>query len=96
MSSGELKVNFGALGTVAADIRTRANNIESRLGQLDGDLAPLRADWTGDASEQYQRAKAEWTAAINDMQALLADVGRSVDESNTAYQNADRTNASRW
>lgn len=96
MSNGELKVNFSALTTAAADITTRANNIETRLGQLDTDLSPLKADWTGEASNQYQVAKTQWTNAINDMQALLLEVGRSVGESNDAYQNADRTNASRW
>lgn len=96
MTSGELKVNFGALDTAAGDIRNRANAIQARLDQLDRDLAPLRADWTGSASESYQQAKAKWTAAITDMQALLAEVGSAVAESNTVYQGADRTNAARW
>lgn len=96
MNSGELKVNFGALETAAADIRARASALQGRLDQLDRDLAPLRADWTGDASLSYQRAKEQWTTAISDMQLLLTDVGNSVNESNSAYQTADKTNAARW
>ncbi|MCW2779181.1 MAG: hypothetical protein JWN17_2906 [Frankiales bacterium] len=96
MTSGELKVNFGALGTAAADIRSRANALQSRLDRLDQDLAPLRADWTGDASASYQTAKAQWTAAITDMQQLLSDVGHAVETSNSEYQGADKANANRW
>ncbi len=91
-----MKVTFGALDTAAADIGARAGSIRSRLDQLDGELAPLRADWTGAASESYQRAKAEWTAAITDMQALLAEVGAKVSQSNADYQAAESQNQARW
>ena len=96
MNAGELKVTFGALDTAAADIQTSANQIRSRLDQLDSELAPLRADWTGAASEAYQTAKAEWTRAITDMQALLAQIGTAVNQSNADYQSAERANQSRW
>ena len=96
MTTGQLKVTFGALDTAAADISAKAGSIQSRLDQLDGELAPLRSDWTGSASESYQRAKAEWTAAITDMQALLAQVGTAVRQSNSDYQSAESQNQARW
>jgi WXG100 family type VII secretion target len=96
MDAGQLKVTFGALDTAAGDIQGSANQIQGRLDQLDSELAPLRADWTGQASEAYQTAKAEWTRAMTDMQALLAQVGSAVTQSNSDYQSAERTNQSRW
>ena len=96
MDTGQLKVTFGALDTAAGDIRNGANAIQGRLDRLDSELAPLRADWTGAASESYQRAKAQWTAAITDMQALLAQVGTAVDQSNADYQTAESQNTARW
>lgn len=96
MNAGQLKVNFGGLDVAAADITSGANALEARLAQLESELAPLRADWTGAASESYQVAQAKWNAAINDMKLLLADIGKAVSLSNTDYQTAESRNASRW
>jgi WXG100 family type VII secretion target len=96
MPSGELKVTFGALDATAGDVQGAANQIQGRLDQLDSDLAPLRTDWTGDAQQAYEQAKAEWTRAMTDMQALLAQIGTAVSQSNSDYQTAERANQSRW
>ncbi len=96
MTAGEMKVNFGALDAAAGNIQASARGIQARLDQLDRKLAPLRSDWTGAASEAYQVAKAEWTRAITEMQALLAQVGTAVSTSNSEYQAAERANQGRW
>ena len=96
MNAGELKVNFGGLDTAAADINSSANQIEGRIDQLESELAPLRADWTGAASESYQQAKVKWDAAMADMKTLLAEVGMSVSTSNSDYQATENANQSRW
>jgi WXG100 family type VII secretion target len=91
-----LKVDFGALDAAAADISTRAGQIEARLAQMDQELAPLRADWTGAASEAYQGAKAAWTEAIAEMRQVLGRLGSAVHQSNAAYLAGERLNANRW
>ena len=92
----DLKVNFGALSTAAADIQSSSAKLERILDDMDRSLAPLRASWDGEASTAYTTAKAKWTSAITDMKALLNDVGRKVDSSNTEYQAAERQNTGRW
>jgi early secretory antigenic target protein ESAT-6 len=96
MNAGELKVNFGGLDNAAADIMGSANQIEGRIDQLESELAPLRADWTGSASESYQAAKTKWDAGMADMKALLAEIGQAVTSSNGDYQSTESANASRW
>jgi len=96
VNAGELKVNFGALEAAAQDIQGSARQIQARLDQLDRELQPLRADWTGAAAESYQVAKAEWTRAITDMQALLQQLGVAVSQSNAEYQSAEKVNQGRW
>lgn len=93
---GELKVNFGSLEAAAADIASGARGLESRLDRLESELAPLRSDWTGAASEAYQVAKVEWDRATADINTLLSDLGRAVAQSNTEYQNAENQNRNRW
>ncbi len=90
------KANFGAIDAAAADIQTGANGIETRLQEMDQSLQPLRADWTGAASESYAQAKAQWTTAISDMKQLLVDIGRAVAEGNADYQLAENRNAQRF
>ncbi|WP_182112079.1 MULTISPECIES: WXG100 family type VII secretion target [unclassified Actinotalea] len=92
----DLKVNFSALSTAAADISTGANQIEAKLGDMDRSLQPLRANWSGEASSSYEAAKAKWTSAITDMKALLTDIGRAVDTSGQEYNSTEKNNAARW
>lgn len=93
---GEFKVDFGRLEAGASTISARVRAMETRLQELDSQLAPLRSDWTGDASEGYQQAKAKWTQEIDDMNALLAKMGRAVATSNHGYQEAEKGNAGLW
>lgn len=93
---GDLKVDFGALSAASADITSGANQIQSQLDQMDGSLQPLRADWTGSASEAYQTAKTQWTQAIGDMKQLLADIGNAVSTSHDEYHAGEQRNTGRW
>lgn len=94
--AGELKVNFGGLDAAAGDIASSANQIEGRLDALESELAPLRSDWTGEASMAYQQAKAKWDSAMADMKLLLAEIGSAVTNSNGDYQSTESANTSRW
>lgn len=92
----DLKVNFGALSTAAADIQSSASNLQRILDEMDRSLQPLRANWDGEASGAYTTAKTKWTQAITDMKALLADVGAAVSASNEDYQSTEKANTQRW
>lgn len=92
----DLKVNFSALSTAAADITTGAGRLESTLADMDSQLATLKANWVGDAASAYDGAKVKWTAAITDMKTLLAQIGATVDTSGQDYQATERGNAARW
>jgi early secretory antigenic target protein ESAT-6 len=91
-----LKVTFGALDDTAADISTSSSRLAQRLADLESDLQPLQADWTGEASQAYQQARAEWHAALDELGRLLSAVGGAVRRSNADYLGAERSNAARW
>ena len=94
--SGNLKVNFGALEQASSDIRSGASKIESRIDALESDLSGLKSDWTGEAQTAYLAAKAKWDQGMNDIKALLADIGTAVATSNADYQSAENANRGRW
>lgn len=94
--SGNLKVTFGTLEGAAGNINSGANNIQARLDALESDLAPLRSDWTGEAQGAYTAAKAKWDSAMQDIKALLAEIGGAVSQANADYQQTEKSNSSRW
>ena len=90
---GGMLVHHGSLDQAAEDLRRKAREIDQRLDRLEGELAPLRSDWSGRAQEAYHQAKATWDAAMEEMRQLLDDTGRTVASSNAEYAAADARGA---
>lgn len=51
-----------------------ADQINQRLARLDQDLAALRNDWTGTATESYDAARLAWDSAMRDMAQLIDEL----------------------
>ena len=56
MDHGVLVVNFAALQQAGADIQKALNTLDSQLGQLERDAAPLVASWAGEAQAGVRAA----------------------------------------
>jgi 6 kDa early secretory antigenic target len=93
MSLDGLRVNHAGLDTAAEDLGQAVKSIDDRLNRLEGELAPLRSDWTGNAQQAYEVAKAKWDGAMQDMKTLLADTSNTVSQSNAEYKAADQRGA---
>lgn len=96
MSFDGIRVDHGALDQASMDLKSTAKKIETRLDELENQLAPLASDWTGSAKESYRQAKQTWDTAINEMVALLDQVGMAVSSSNDEYKAADARGAGRF
>jgi WXG100 family type VII secretion target len=92
VDNGVLVVNFAALQQASADIQKALNTLDSQLGQLERDAAPLVASWTGDARQAYEQRQARWRAASQDLQAMLRDIKIAVDESASDYLDTEKRN----
>ena len=93
MNLDGLRVNHAGLDTAAEDMYRTVKDIDDRLNRLEQELAPLRSDWTGNAQQAYQTAKAKWDGAIQEMRDLLADTSAQVHQSNAEYKAADQRGA---
>ncbi|GAB3067853.1 WXG100 family type VII secretion target [Micromonospora schwarzwaldensis] len=93
MEHGVLVVNFAALQQAGADIQRALTTLESQLGQLERDAAPLVASWNGAAREAYEQRQSRWRAASQDMQAMLRDIKLAVEDSATDYLDTEKRNA---
>lgn len=93
MNLDGLRVNHGGLEQAAADLYQAVKDIDDRMARLEGELEPLKSDWTGNAQQQYEVAKRKWNQAIDDMRNLLEDTSRTVNTSNEEYRSADKRGA---
>lgn len=93
MTLDGLRVNHAGLDTAADDLSRTVKEIDSRLNQLEQELAPLRSQWAGDAQQAYKAAKARWDLAIKEMRDVLDETSRTVRQSNAEYRAADQRGA---
>ena len=89
MNLDGLRVNHAGLETAAQDLYATVKDIDDRMNNLERDLAPLQADWSGNAQAAYIQAKTKWDTAIAEMMQLLGDTGNTVGQSNQEYRAAD-------
>lgn len=94
--TGGYKMQFGTVEMAGTDLLTGANNIETKLTEMDSALKPLQADWTGAASEAYIRAKQQWDTALSEMKQLLAEIGKQVVQDAADGQANEKRNEGRW
>lgn len=96
MDINGLRVVHPGLDRAADDLRTAVRRIDERLDRLEGELAPLRHDWSGDAQTAYTTAQATWDRALQEMRDVLDDTGRAVQVANADYRAADLRGARRF
>jgi len=84
-----LKVVHGGLEAAASDLMGIVGRIDTRMQQLEHELAPLRTSWIGDAQGAYAEAKWRCDCAITEMRDLLEETARQVSRSDAEYQAAD-------
>jgi 6 kDa early secretory antigenic target len=92
MNDGVLVVSFPALQQASADIQKALSRLDSQLGQLERDAAPLVSSWDGEAKKAYEQRQARWRSASQDLQAMLRDIKSAVDESAADYQSTEKRN----
>ncbi len=89
-----LVVNFAALQRAGADIQQALGALDTQLGQLERDAAPLVATWDGQARESYDARQATWRRAAEDLSRMLRDIKLAVEESAADYDATERRNTS--
>ena len=92
MHDDMLVVNFPALQQASVDIQKALNTLDTQLGQLERDAAPLIASWDGEARQAYDQRQSRWRAASADLQSMLRDIKRALDDSAADYLSTEKKN----
>jgi 6 kDa early secretory antigenic target len=94
--SGEVAVNFGALGEAQSNIASTSQRVAAELDDLRAFVAQLTAAWEGEARDAYHVQQAKLDQAATELNQVLAQIGTAVGTANDSYQAAERSNTSRF
>lgn len=90
----DIRIDYGAVSAAQENINSGETKLRSSLEQMEGDLAPLREQWGGEASTAYQQAKAQWDNALIGMADVLRQARGMLGSTGSDFQQTD-TNAAR-
>jgi 6 kDa early secretory antigenic target len=94
--SDNIKVTFAELQATQEHTQSTVNAINTSLQDLKQYLAPMVSTWTGAAAESYNAKQAQWDQAANDLNQVLAAIGRALGQANEGFQTTESQNASRF
>ncbi|RSD13296.1 WXG100 family type VII secretion target [Amycolatopsis eburnea] len=78
------ELEFGFAGLVLDRMGSITGELGELLAELETDVEPGLAGWTGAAREEYARAKREWARAAERMPGSLARARAAVEELETS------------
>lgn len=96
MTDPNIKVSFGSLEELSANIHGQVTAIETNLSDLRGQIDKLSTSWEGGASEGFQGVKAKWTTAADELHRTLVKIETAVKTSTDGYMDAEDRNRRRW
>jgi WXG100 family type VII secretion target len=94
MNDDMLVVNFAAMQQAVFDIGHAIELIDSELETLESDATPLTAQWSGTAQQAYRVQHDQWTAAADDLKAILVQISRALMDTTDDYSATEQGNAS--
>lgn len=96
MTSGQITYNHGSIDALVGQVSQASVQLRSTLDDLKQYLAPLVAEWEGDAAVAYQMHQNDWDQAAAALQAMLAEISQAAMQGNQGMAAADRAAARGW
>ncbi len=89
-----IKVSYAAMEQANAQIIQISGTIAEKLDLLQQGLAKMV--WVGGDAEAYARYKRDWDNAVNDLNAILAQIGAAVNTARDNYHGNELANTNLW
>lgn len=80
----------------AVAIKESSRNIADALDALDARVSTLRAAWSGEASEAYDAAQAQWSVQLAEMNRILTQAATAGENSADRYARGRAKIEARW
>jgi early secretory antigenic target protein ESAT-6 len=92
----EIHVDFGSLQAGEQGIRNQYTRLTSTLEQLESDLRPMVASWSGTAQESYLACKKQWDDAALALAQVLNSIAQAVGQAHQNYTGAEQAATRNW
>ncbi len=92
----QIKYQFGAIASAAADINSTSVRINGLLADLKSQLQPMMSTWEGESAAAYQQAQDKWDRAATDLNEVLGTISRTVADGNDRMSDINRRAAASW
>lgn len=96
MTTGLIRVTPDQLSGVATRLRGGADGIDSTLGQLAADVAPLGSDWAGLAQVRFGQLWQQWQTSSRQLQQALSDIATLMQGAAADYAANEQSVAARF
>jgi WXG100 family type VII secretion target len=93
---GSIYVNYGQIDNVLEELEFADQNIQNILNDLNEQIQPLRATWSGASDDEYQAVQNKWNADLANMSAVLSKYGGVLSEITLNYGQTDNNLAAQW
>jgi early secretory antigenic target protein ESAT-6 len=91
MPAASIRVTPEQLQQVSAQLNGGAANIDSLLGQLRTNVAPLGSDWAGAAQAQFQAHWERWERGARDVHTALTGISQLMAQASSNYESTEQS-----
>ena len=96
MSGQNIKVGSGGLDTLIGDMMKGVNDLRGKVTDMEGELRPHMGEWEAGAKQAFEEVKKKWNTEVNDLNELLLDIKKAVEQSKEAYLAGELRNKNSW
>jgi early secretory antigenic target protein ESAT-6 len=97
MSIDSIYVNYSGVSNVLDELTTADSQIQAQLTELQQQIQPLRATWSGTSEQEYEMIQAKWNTHLATMQGILnGPVRNTLNEMQINYAQTDNGLAAQW
>lgn len=94
--NSQIKYDFGAIQTAAADINSTAARINQLLDDIKTQIRPMVEAWEGESAAAYQVAQQQWDQSAAELNMVLQTISRTVSAGNDRMSDINRQAAASW
>jgi 6 kDa early secretory antigenic target len=96
MTTAGIRFNSQTILNAQSDVNNAASGIDQQLDDLARYLSPMKAEWDGGASGDYQVLQQRWDTAAADLNAVLRDTRTLLDQIHQRYLETEGRNVRTW
>ncbi len=96
MPEGYISVNYNDVDNVGEALIAGTKAIRAMLDDLEQAIQPLRATWSGEAENEYEKIQRKWDADCDRMNQILASSSTTLEDMSFNYKRTDLNLALNW